>query len=74
LSKGDIVIIFTDGLVEMRGQSDEFFGVERLKEIVYENCDKSAFEICNVIVDEVMKFKGGAEQRDDITLLVLKKI
>ncbi len=74
LSKGDVVVVFTDGVPEMRNQYGEFFGVERLKKIIFENSDKSALEICNAIVDEVMKFKGEAEQKDDATLLVAKKI
>lgn len=74
LSKGDVLVVFTDGVPEMRNRDDEFFGVERLKKVIFENSDKSALEICDVIVDEVMKFKGEAEQKDDITLLVVKKI
>jgi len=74
LSKGDVVVAFTDGVTETKNEEGEFFGVERLKEIISENCNKSASEICNAIVGKLMEFKGDAEQRDDITLLVIKKI
>ncbi len=74
LLNGDILVAFTDGVIEAKNEKNDFFGLERLKKIVVENCDKSAFEICTAIVDEVTKFKGDVEQRDDITLLVLKKI
>lgn len=74
LSKGDILIVFTDGVTDMRDSNGEFFGLDRLKMIIFENRSKSALEICNSIIDELMKFKGDAEQRDDITLLVAKKI
>jgi sigma-B regulation protein RsbU (phosphoserine phosphatase) len=74
LFSGDVLIAFTDGVTEAKNEKNDFFGLERLKNIIIENCDKSAFEICTAIVDKVMEFKGAAEQRDDITLLVLKKI
>jgi serine phosphatase RsbU (regulator of sigma subunit) len=31
-------------------------------------------EICNTIYESALKFKGNAEQKDDITLLVIKKV
>lgn len=74
LFNGDMLVVFTDGVIEAKNEKNDFFGLERLKRVILKNCDKSAFEICTAIVDEVMKFKGDVEQKDDITLLVVKKI
>ncbi len=74
LSKGDIIVAFTDGVTDARNSNGEFFGVERLKNIVIQNCEKSSGEICDIVVSEIMKFQDGMEQKDDITLLILKKV
>ncbi|CUT02560.1 PP2C family protein-serine/threonine phosphatase [Candidatus Chrysopegis kryptomonas] len=73
-SKGDIIVAFTDGVTEARNSNGEFFGVERLKNIIAQNFEKSSDEICDVVVSEVMNFQKDVEQKDDITLLILKKI
>jgi phosphoserine phosphatase RsbU/P len=74
LSTGDIILAFTDGLTELRNESGEFFGIENLKKLIFDTRDKSAMEICNTIYESALKFKGNAEQKDDITLLVIKKV
>jgi sigma-B regulation protein RsbU (phosphoserine phosphatase) len=74
LSSGDILILYTDGITETQNSRGEFFELEKLKEIVVENSDKSADDICNVIIGEVQSFRGDVPQRDDITLLILKRI
>ncbi len=74
LMSGDVLVAFTDGVIETKNEKNDFFGLGRLKRIVVENCSKGASEICNAIVEEVIKFKGNVEQKDDITLLVIKKV
>ncbi len=74
LSSGDVIVAFTDGVVETKNENGEFFGIERLKKIISMNGDKSAVEICDAVIREVIEFKGDAEQKDDLTLLIIKKI
>ncbi len=73
-SKGDLLVAFTDGVTEARNSNGEFFGIERLKKAIVQNSERTASEICDAIVSEVMNFQKDAEQKDDITLLILKKI
>lgn len=72
LGTGDIVLFYTDGLVEAKNSSGEQFGIERAAEVLkeYRYCEVPALLDC--ISMRVMQFIGGREQSDDITFVVLK--
>lgn len=72
LSKGDVVLYYTDGITETEDESKELFGIERLKEVIYENKDKSVQQIKESILKSVNDFRGEREQVDDLTFVVLK--
>lgn len=71
LADGDMLITYTDGVVEAANKSGEFFGEERLLKLASGLGDsvKSASER---ILKEVDLFTCGAEQSDDITILCAK--
>jgi serine phosphatase RsbU (regulator of sigma subunit) len=50
------------------------YGLDRLKTIVRNEGHRSARELVDIIVTDVDKFKGDAEQSDDLTLLVTKAL
>ncbi|MDQ7821841.1 MAG: SpoIIE family protein phosphatase [Candidatus Eremiobacteraeota bacterium] len=68
----DILIFMTDGIVEAENESKEFFGTERVEKIVAVHQDESAQEILDALFDEVEVFTQGLEQKDDMTLVVMK--
>lgn len=68
----DIMVFYTDGVTEAENEKRELFGLNRLKETLDENKEKSAEEIKKSILNEVFKFRGAYEQVDDITLIVMK--
>jgi len=70
LRAGDRLLLFTDGVSELRGQSAEEFGEERLVELLTQNQGLDAKALRDRIVQEVVGFSGG-EFQDDATLLVL---
>ncbi|HXF39862.1 MAG TPA: GAF domain-containing SpoIIE family protein phosphatase [Blastocatellia bacterium] len=73
LSSGDVLVMYTDGVVEARNERDEEFGLERLKEIVSASAERRAHEIVHAIttaVDEYSSEVGGPE--DDLTVSVIK--
>ena len=72
LEKGDLILMFTDGVSEAKDKFDNDFSDERLEALAVNNSEKSASEILKIITDEVHKFAAGTNQSDDITLLVLK--
>ncbi len=71
-SKGDILVLFTDGVVEAINEDKEEYGEERLREVVRENSHRSARDIVEAVMEDVKKFTGTADQSDDITVVVVK--
>ena len=71
--KGDLFLLYTDGLVETMNRNREEFGLERLKRTFLKNSDLSIKEQIENIVDEAHTFANRAKITDDITLLIIKK-
>jgi sigma-B regulation protein RsbU (phosphoserine phosphatase) len=68
--KGDRLLLFTDGLTELRNSAADEFGEERLIELLVANRDLDAEGLRNRIVEAVADF-GGGEFQDDATFVVL---
>ena len=71
LGSGDRLLLFTDGVTELRNASADEFGEDRLIELLIENRDLEAEQLRDRIVQAVLDFSGG-EFQDDATLLVLR--
>ncbi|MFC1726595.1 PP2C family protein-serine/threonine phosphatase [candidate division KSB1 bacterium] len=73
LARGEILLVFSDGLTEARNEDGDFFGENRLNDLILEIKGNSASETGNHIITEIEKFTGYARQSDDISLIVLKR-
>ena len=73
LSSGDLVLLYTDGITEAEDIHGSFYGLERLCELARQNWHKSAEEIRQTIIDDVLGHIGKQKVYDDITFLVLKQ-
>ncbi|MFH0800167.1 MAG: GAF domain-containing SpoIIE family protein phosphatase [Pseudomonadota bacterium] len=74
VSKGDVILLYTDGITEAANRRGERFGRARLVEVLSDALVGSARQICDVIVESVQAFVDPDPPRDDITALVLKVI
>ena len=73
LNEGDLIVIYTDGIVEAE-RNEELFGTERLKEVITQNRFCEVKEIRDKIISAVKEYSQGESQSDDITLMVLRVI
>lgn len=71
LEIGDMVILLTDGVTECRF-GDDFIDRERIIDLIKDNINLSAQEICENVYYELEKLQGF-ELRDDITIIILKR-
>jgi sigma-B regulation protein RsbU (phosphoserine phosphatase) len=72
--KGDVFVLYTDGIPEAWKNDEETYGMDRLKESVKKHSKlKTAQEIHDAILKDVRDFMGKRPQEDDITLLVIKR-
>src|SRR5436190_6898588 len=72
LQTGDLLIFYSDGVVEMRNDTGEEFGLRRLAETVRSNYEKSANDIVKSISAVLADFIGRVRPQDDRTLIVMK--
>ncbi len=72
LETGDILLLFTDGVVEAYNQKMEMFGEERLMDVFKQKKDKPVQTIVEELFEEVKQFSQDQKQHDDLTLFALK--
>jgi serine phosphatase RsbU (regulator of sigma subunit) len=70
LVPGDRIVLYTDGLTEAQNNEGEFFGRKRLRQVVERARSAACAELHAAIQKAVADFTDGAEQMDDLTLLV----
>jgi len=73
LDPGNVLVLLTDGLVERKGPSGEFFGEERLKTLVQENYETPAGDLADRILEATLAHGGGQPWDDDVTLMVVRR-
>jgi serine phosphatase RsbU (regulator of sigma subunit) len=71
--KGDIVVLYSDGITEMRNAEKEEYGRLRLQKLVIGSAGLNAEELAGKIVTDVDAFRGEVPPHDDMTVLVLKR-
>ena len=73
MTSGDIVVLYTDGLVEAMDKNDDEYGMERLESIVLQNAAGSSKVIAEALLADVREWVKLIGLQDDLTLIVLKK-
>jgi serine phosphatase RsbU (regulator of sigma subunit) len=73
LQRGDVLVIYSDGVTEAASPNGEEFGPTRLYEVVSRNVDSSAAGIRDRIESALTKFSQGTQAADDITLVIVKR-
>lgn len=72
LDSGDLLCLYSDGIIEAHDADDEEFGLDRLQELVFTNRTRSAEEIGREVLGAVAKFGRAAE--DDRTVVIVKAV
>jgi sigma-B regulation protein RsbU (phosphoserine phosphatase) len=72
VEKGDILVFYTDGLIESVNADNERYPIKEMEKIILGAGKKPAEAIGNAIISSLKKFTGKLPQDDDITVLVVK--
>lgn len=73
LEKDDIIILYTDGIIEAKNDKGEMYGMDKFKESIKRHAVQyGAAGISHHVSIDFSNFAGEAEQEDDITLIVMK--
>ncbi|GAB6139288.1 hypothetical protein JCM14076_00170 [Methylosoma difficile] len=72
LQTGDVLLVYTDGLIEAENADGEFFDRQQLTLILTEHAQQNPRQIIDAILAALKKFCGRERFNDDITLMVFK--
>nr|WP_255785038.1 SpoIIE family protein phosphatase [Membranihabitans maritimus] len=72
-SENDILLLYTDGLTEAENIEGEFFGEERVVELLHKHNSKKSHEIVEYIYNNIYQFTGDKNILDDISLMIVKR-
>jgi sigma-B regulation protein RsbU (phosphoserine phosphatase) len=69
---GDVILLFSDGILDAENALGEMYGQERLTELLFARRELPAQEIADAILSDVARFLGDQDHFDDETVIVLK--
>lgn len=69
--EGDLLALYTDGIVESQNGKNQDYTVARLNKLIVDNASKSPQEIVDLCKDDYERFRSA--DSDDITLLILRR-
>ena len=80
IEPGDMLVLYTDGVIEAKNADSEQFGIDRLKQVIMRKKESPADELITEVVSTVSDFARGGDMKrhggkfaDDLTLVVLRK-
>jgi sigma-B regulation protein RsbU (phosphoserine phosphatase) len=74
LETGDILVAYTDGIVEPENPYGEMFGDNRLKDLVMRYAFADSSEIISRTMEAVTQWTGSSELQDDMTMVVARRL
>jgi sigma-B regulation protein RsbU (phosphoserine phosphatase) len=75
LELGDVVLLVTDGVTEVQNRAMQVFGTDRLVEVLRRSGpDAGAAQLVTDVVDAIDTFREGRMLKDDVTLVLLKRL
>jgi serine phosphatase RsbU (regulator of sigma subunit) len=74
INKGDVLVIYTDGLTEAFNEKGEEYGEQRLIKTVKDARSKSAQFICGHMIKSIRQYAIDSTETDDMTVVVIKGI
>jgi len=72
LRDDDILVMFTDGIVDVRDSNNRCFGIDGVVDAVNRNRDLSAKDLANELYVQGTQFMKDCPQQDDITIVIVK--
>jgi sigma-B regulation protein RsbU (phosphoserine phosphatase) len=73
LDKGDILVVYSDGLTDAQNQHEEMFGKKRLLQLIGQEAPSGSDALEQKLLIEIAEFTQGTPQTDDITFVVVGK-
>ncbi len=72
ISPDDLCLLYTDGLSEAMSSTNEEFGEERIVKLLQQHGNRPIEEIIKMLAEGLKGFTAGADQSDDVTVVIFK--
>lgn len=73
MNQGDVLFLFTDGVVESVDTDGKEYGLDRIAELFKHCAGKTVEQMRQYIIAELSRHRAGADLRDDTTFVLLKR-
>jgi serine phosphatase RsbU (regulator of sigma subunit) len=73
MCKGDVLVVYSDGLTDARNRQGEMFGEERLLTLIRQQAPSGSQELEQGLLKAIREFTQDVPQTDDITFVVVEK-
>jgi serine phosphatase RsbU (regulator of sigma subunit) len=73
LGKGDILVVYSDGLTDAQNQRNEMFGEKRLLNLIRQEAPAGSPALEEKLLQQLNQFTGSMPQNDDITFVIVEK-
>ena len=74
MEKGDILLMYTDGLTDTVNKEGISFDISRVIEVLKKKKDVSAVEIMGSLRQKIESFSGDTPRTDDVSVIILKRV
>src|SRR6267378_208871 len=74
LEKGDVLVVYSDGLTEAENPHGEMLGEERVKDVIRQEAPSGSKQLEQKLLETIQRFTGGRSQTDDITLMIIERV
>jgi sigma-B regulation protein RsbU (phosphoserine phosphatase) len=72
IHSGDLLVLFTDGLTDLRDTNDQLFGEDRILQSALKYRDRPLKEIASSVLNDGISFSAPAKPEDDLTLFMMR--
>ena len=72
LESDDLLVLFTDGLVDIEDAEGNYFGIGGLTEVLRQHRDKPLHMLTNTVMENAADFTDGQKIEDDVTLFLMR--
>lgn len=72
LKSGDLLVLFTDGIIESPNSAGQEFGEARLVELLANNRQRDLNDIVLTVLQDLARWTGGAPPFDDATIVLAR--
>ncbi len=72
LHPGDLIVAFSDGLIEQANTTRQEFGTQRFDKLIVEHANEKLKKLVSLTHEAVKEFRGDQPRGDDMTMMALR--